>query len=521
MAIGRYLKILVCVGFAFVGVVRAQEDFVAGPLYSDFKLTLSPGRRGEVVGPFFYSQQVETERQIGFPPLFSWTRDPDLNLTEVDLGYPLISFRRYGGEYRLQIYQLLSWAGGRSQKEDATHRFTLFPIYFQQRNAQDPSQDYTALVPFYGHLKKRLMRDDIRFVLFPFYSVTSKKDVVTHNYLFPFYHERYGNQLIGRQFWPFYGKESKGVTYRTNQLEKTEIIGGHERFFAGFPIYTHNKEGLGTDNPSETLGVIPFYVRQRSPKRDSTTYGWTMGYTVIDDAQQKYQERDLFWPLFVKAWGEGKTETRIFPFYNHARNESIESDWYLWPAYKVNYMHAPPLERKRTRILFLLYSDTVERNTNSLASKRRVEMWPLFSARRDMNGDRRLQVLSILEPLFPNNKSIPRDFAPVYSLWRWERNAKTGDSSQSFLWNFYRREQHKADPRSVGGHGAGGSGNRQTGGLPYKDPIKDPCEQLDDCKKISFLFGLIQYNSDFEGRWWRVCYFSIGRKCAGAAASTH
>ena len=129
------------------------------------------------------------------------------------------------------------------------------------------------------------------------------------------------------------------------------------------------------------------------------------------------------------------------------------------------------------------------------------------------------------KPVFANGRvnqlpplgTIPRDFAPVYSLWRWERNAMTGDSSQSLLWNLYRRERHKADTRSVGVHGAGGSWNRQTSGLPHKYPS----EQLDVCKKISFLFGLIQYKSDLEGRWWRVCYFPIGRTCADAPASTH
>ena len=86
------------------------------------------------------------------------------------------------------------------------------------------------------------------------------------------------------------------------------------------------------------------------------------------------------WPLFVSAWGEGKTETRVFPFYSHASNGNVESDWVLWPIYKANTLHAAPLERKRTRILFFLYSDTMEKDTNYLSYRHRVDAWPLCSS---------------------------------------------------------------------------------------------------------------------------------------------
>ena len=109
-------------------------------------------------------------------------------------------------------------------------RFTLFPIYFQQRSP-DTNENYTALVPFYGHLKDRLFRDEIFFVMFPIYSETRKRDVVTDNYLFPFFDLRHGDGLHGWQFWPLVGAEHKDVTTRTNGFGETEIIGGHDKFF--------------------------------------------------------------------------------------------------------------------------------------------------------------------------------------------------------------------------------------------------------------------------------------------------
>jgi len=105
---------------------------------------------------------------------------------------------------------------------------------------------------------------------------------------------------------------------------------------------------------------------------------------------------------------------------------------------------------------------------------RRIDCWPLFTARRDREGNSRLQVLSILEPLLPSNKSIERDYSPLWSIWRAERNAKTGAASQSLLWNLYRRE---TAPES---------------------------------RKCSLLFGLFKYESNANGSRWRVFYVPFG-----------
>jgi hypothetical protein len=93
--------------------------------------------------------------------------------------------------------------------------------------------------------------------------------------------------------------------------------------------------------------------------------------------------------------------------------------------------------------------------------------------------------MAILEPIFPGNWKLERDYAPLYSFWRAEKNAKTGAASQSLLWNLYRRD---------------------TG---------------PEAKKISLLFGLFQYQSGPAGARWRICYIPInGAKTPGPAVST-
>ncbi len=139
------------------------------------------------------------------------------------------------------------------------------------------------------------------------------------------------------------------------------------------------------------------------------------------------------------------------------------------------------LDRERTRILFFFYSDTTERNTASNEARQRVALWPLFAQRRDFDGNSRLQVLAPLEPFLQNNKSIERNYSPLWSVWRAERNAKTGAASQSLLWNLYRRDV------------------------------------TPEAKKCSLLFGLFQYESDAQGRRSRLFYVPLGKRAAGAA----
>jgi hypothetical protein len=450
-----------------------------GPLYDDFNLTLAPGHRTEVAGPLYYFEQRDTQNQWAMPPLWSCTRDPAADTEEFDFIYPILTYDRFGTEYRFQIIQLFAFAGGQTQPEAGDRRFTLFPFYFQQRST-NPARNYTALLPFYGRLLNRLFRDEIRFILFPVYSQTRKRDVVTDNYLFPIFHLRHGNQLGGWQAWPLLGHEHKDVTWKTNLVDEAEAIGAHDKWFALWPFFFNTLTGIGTTNPTHELSFIPAYSQLRSPERDSTTFLWPF-FNIVDDRGKKYREWDLPWPFIVFARGEGKTTSRIWPLFSQAHDATRESGFYLWPVYKYNRLHADPLDRERTRILFFLYSDVMEKNTATGKHLRRVDLWPLFTCHRDFNGDRRLQLIAPLEPFLPNHKSIERNWSPLWSLWRSETSGQTNANSQSLLWNLYRRD---VTPEG---------------------------------KKCSLLFGLFQYESGGGGEHWRLLYLPFGREPAKPA----
>src|SRR5262249_44843013 len=53
-----------------------------GLAYDDFPLTLAPGERTEAAGPFFYTEDKETEKTWAVPPLLSYSRDPAVESKE-------------------------------------------------------------------------------------------------------------------------------------------------------------------------------------------------------------------------------------------------------------------------------------------------------------------------------------------------------------------------------------------------------------------------------------------------------
>jgi hypothetical protein len=484
MKSNNYLSILAFSAF-LAGLSAAFATPNLGPFYDRFPLTLTTGERTEAFGPFFYDEHAETQHTWAIPPLLSYTHDPAVDLEEIDFVYPILTYDRYGKQSRWQLFQLLSFANGPSQNEPKRNRFTLFPFYFQQRSS-DPSENYTAILPFYGHLKNRLFRDEVFFIMFPLYAQTRRGEVITDNYLVPIFDVRHGPGLHGWQVWPLYGQEHKDVTTHTNMFDEPESIPGHDKRFVLWPIFFNEHSGLGTTNPVWDQGVLPLYSFERSAQRDSTTVIWPF-FSHVTDREQKYKEWDAPWPFIVFARGEGKHTTRVWPLFSQARSPTLEDDFYLWPLYKVDSIHSAPLERRRRRILFFVYSDTLEKSTDTGLSRRRTDLWPLFTRRRELNGNTRLQVLALLEVWTLGSHKIDRDYSPVWSIWRSEHNAKTQARSQSLLWNLYRRD----------------AGPEQS--------------------KVSALFGLFQYQRGPGGKNLRVFYIPFGkgeRKSAQAAADT-
>ena len=450
---------------------QTEEASGYGPAFDQFKLALEAGWRTEIAGPFFYSQQKDSETIRAFPPFFSEERDRAADRYEYDFLYPVLTDTHYGGESRWQLGQMLSFAGGAATEETGARRFTIFPFYFQQRT-DNAELNYTAVVPFYGHLKNRLFHDEMFFVMFPVFAETRKRDVVTDNYLYPIVHLRHGDGLRGWQFWPLAGSEHKEITVVTNGYGETNSVPGHDKNFYLWPLNLRQDTGIGSANPEKFRASIPFYATSRSALRDSTSVLFPF-FTVIDDREKKYHEWQGPWPFVIFTQGEGKTTDRVWPLFSQSHNATKESDSYFWPLYIFKRTHADPLDKATERFGFLLYVTDVEKNNTTGAEKKRIDAWPLFTWHREFNGNQRLQVFAPLEPAMPGNRGLEKNWSPLWSLFRSEDNPKTGAASRSILWNVYRRDS------------------------------------APDRKKVSLLFGLFQYQSAGESRRTRLFYLPV------------
>ncbi|MSR66571.1 MAG: hypothetical protein EXS24_04275 [Pedosphaera sp.] len=442
-------------------VGRAGRSF--GPLYSEHALTLESGSQKEILGPLFSQQHGADYKQWSLSPLMSWWESPEKDSAEFDFLYPLVTYNRTGKEYRWHFLQLFSGSGGEDQASKQEKRVTLFPIFFSQKS-EDPSRDYLAAGPFYGHLRNRLMRDEIEYVMFPLYSKTRRRDVVTKNYLFPFMHVRTGDGLEGWQLWPLIGHETKVPTPAS---ESVPAKAGYDKWFAAWPFYRHERMGIGTDKMESMDSLLPLYVIQRTAQQDMTSIGFPFFYhRHVKSAD--YSERGMPWPWIVIGAGGGKSVQRYWPLYGSSTNAELKKQFFLWPLLQTKSIDTPDVQRRQNRWLIVGYQSSDEFHPKTGATRASRELWPLFTWRRDETGKERLQALALLEPILSASKSIERNYAPLYSIWRQETDPNRQVSSQSLLWNLYRRETEG------------------------------------DNRNVSLLFGLVQYKKTEERQSWKL-----------------
>lgn len=479
LAYRAFRPVFVLVGLLSLPLLAQSESpaLHAGPLYDQFRLTLDEGVRKEWLGPLFFRQTRGDAQSWGIPPLVTWEEDSGTDSAELDILYPLLTYDRFGTETRWQLFQWLSFSGNQSIDDSDKRRFSLFPFYFQQRSSE-PTNQYTAFVPFYGNLKNRFFRDEVHFVLMPLYVQSRKGQVWTDNYAYPFFHLRHGGGVRGWQFWPVMGMEHRAVTSFTNHWDEVELVPGHEKMFVAWPFFFKERAGIGTTNEERSLALVPVFSTEHSAIRDSIGFPWPLGFRKTVDREKDYREWDAPWPFVVFARGKGKHTDRVWPLFSQSKTPEIQTDFYAWPLYKSSHVQAAPYERDAFRVLFFLYVDLKERNTDTGDDLHRASLWPCFTYRKDLQGRRRLQIFAPLEPFLPTSHSVERDLSPLWSVWRSESNPKTGAKSQSLLWNLYRRDQ---TPNS---------------------------------RKCSLLFGLFQYQTGVDGKRLRLFYCPIGRSKA-------
>ncbi|MFZ9854908.1 MAG: hypothetical protein ACO3I0_07305 [Limisphaerales bacterium] len=423
---------------ATVPEVALEDPIQAGPVFSEFQTVWESGRKTEILGPLAMWETTADERNWGVYPLMSYQSAPIVELEELDVLYPLFTWRKQGTESRWQFFQFLNFAGASYQSEDPVVRRTVFPFYFQQQS-RSGTNDYIAVLPFYGHARNRMFRDEFDFYMFPLYLRSRKGELVTKNYLMPFVHTRHGPGWDGWQVWPLFGWERKETGWTTNHLGDRVVSPGGGKVFAMWPLFFNEKLRLGTPQATTNFAVLPFYSQQRGTNLHQTSVLWPF-FSRTEDRSKGFVEWGAPWPFIGWADSTNKTARRFFPFYGVAKAPGVESRLVMWPFYTHRKAEDGAMRRDRWRVGFFLYDDVRLQSKTDGRYRRERALWPFFVWKRDLEGREHLQVLELLETLFRNRDSVQRNYSPLWALYRSENNPNTGRSSESVLWNLYRRD---------------------------------------------------------------------------------
>lgn len=390
-----------------------------GPLYHPVKNSRYE-KEFTALGPFVTYKKGQEGSELGFRPFYYRTVMERDKTRELEFLYPMASYKKAGDrswfQYQLFLlsYESLTDSSGYKSKE-----LTLFPFIFYN-SEKDPKDNHFAVFPFYGSIKGKLARDEIKFLFFPLYVKTESEDEITKSLFWPFL-SRYEGKHRGGRFFPVFGK-------RTNESK-----GMYEKFLF-WPVYV-KKEKEFYGETAYFRSIFPLYSESYSYGILNRGYFWPFVQQTTN--QKKGDKRwDLPWPIFNFTRGKTTNQIRIFPFYSRTRkNENDEDGYIMFPIYNYKNLTLESYRRERKSVFFFLYKDLKEKPiVEGTQPRRRIDMWPLFSYNKDSLGNRNLHALTVFEPFIRSNDRLYRNYAPMWRVFTWERSADNITRS-SLLWN--------------------------------------------------------------------------------------
>jgi hypothetical protein len=375
----------------------------------------------QYVGPLIFRKGAAGEASVeGFRPLFARWSDAANATREINVLYPIFTYRTDGETYRWSVFQLINRSGDtparKAQRPAAMEyeTFDVWPFWFS-RNTGEAQSSYHALFPIGGTIKSRLGFDELSWVLFPLYVHSEKKESTTISTPWPFIKRTHGAEQ-GFAIWPLYG-----------HLERTNRF---DRQFFLWPLGWNNTIQPDAAAPAGTpprreVGFLPFFSRETDAGFVNQAYLWPFfGYTDRTTTP-RYHEVRYFWPFLVQGRGDAKTVNRWGPFYTHSTNKGVDKTWIVWPLYREKKWADGDLAQTQRQLFYFLYRSTeqssVSRPNAPHASKDHI--WPLFSHWDNGAGREQFQFPSPLEVFFPDNERVRVSWSPLFSIYRFDQAA--------------------------------------------------------------------------------------------------
>lgn len=442
----------------------------------------------ESAGPLIFRQPAPDGGTIsGFRPFYAETRDASGGLSELDVLYPIFSYREHGDWYRWSVFNLFNRSGPLPGTAAASNpmeqAFDVWPFWFS-RDTGSPDTSYRGLLPFAGTIKYRFGYDRLSWIAFPFYGQAEKRGAVTTAAPWPFVKVTRGTQH-GFAIWPLYGTMDKpGVFHREYYL---------------WPFAWNNTRQPPPDAPAGTpprreVGVLPFFTRETDAGFVNVSYAWPFfGYTDRTTAP-RYHETRYFWPFLVQGHGDNKLVEHWAPFYTHSIVKGLDKRWVLWPIYRRAEWTDARITDTRTQIFYFLYWSEVQHSlTNPQAAPAEMtHLWPLYSYWDNGAGRRQFQFLSPIDVFFPGNPHTRTLWSPLFAVYRFDRRAP-GDTRNELLWGLVtwqtNPERHEF----------------------HLGPLLSVDERVDG-KRVALGHGLVGLQRGAAGSHWRLFWFDFTSK---------
>ncbi len=399
--------------------IRAEENFwpVKVSQTDDAGNVVS----SQTAGPLLFQKPGSQGGTVsGFRPFFVKWRATAGETREIDVLYPVFTYRTDSEKYRWSVLQLVNRSGDRAARSAERlpaltyETFDLWPFWFS-RDTGSPESSYRALFPIAGTIKSRFGYDKLTWTLFPFYGRAEKRGAITTATPWPFIKTTQGTEQ-GFAFWPLFGWRTKP--------------GVHDYRFFLWPLGWNNTIQPPPESPAGTpprreVAFLPFYSRETAPGYVNESFLWPFfGYTNRDQPKH-YHETRYFWPFLVRGDGDNHTVNRFGPFYTHSVTKGIEKTWVIWPLYREKRVSEAGIAQTQRQVLYFLYWSLQQRSlTNpSAAPAEKAHLWPLYSTWDNGAGKRQFQFPSPLEVFFPDNDRVHQTWSPLFSLYRKDQRA--------------------------------------------------------------------------------------------------
>ena len=404
--------------------------------------------RFRAAGPFWERAAGDGGLTLRATPRPLWARaaDPANGRTAWDFVWPLAAGKTFHEQKSWRAG--LAWFYDRDRTDpESGYRFWLLPLWFHGRDEQ--GDGYAALWPLGGEIRNFLLKDRIRFALWPLWTQSSIKDVRTTDVL-----------------WPIWSR----TTTPDGRLEKFRVFplwarsrdrGRYEKHSVLWPVWTHAR----WEHPKATgtaWVLFPLCGRVNL----NTQKGWMVLPPLFQFIRGEQLNRTFCpWPFYQRETG-AREKLYVWPLYGRRKDGVLERRFWLWPLIVHERNEWGGMRRNRWTVVpfYNNVANSVEAPAGENAGlcgepagggrdkpagrrvlQSRVKLWPLYSRIYDLDEPAyRLRLLDLWPAGHP--PPVERSWAPLWTLLDYRAHGERSDLD--VLWGLYRQTRRDGGARA-------------------------------------------------------------------------